>query len=146
MHTKRTGLLGVLKKVTGKIKSQLSVSFKPLKNLDADTKLHSMFLPSTCLVQKKLVMFISGYRNYAGQSLMKESMLGSYKKPGGSIVFSSFPKLVDNIDILEVLCKVWVEDYLTPLSATQKKSFPTIITKVKEIIHKIYPVLYANEF
>ena len=46
---------------------------------------------------------MSAYRNYAGQSLLKESTLGNFKQPGGSVVLSSFPKLVDNIDILEVL-------------------------------------------
>ena len=75
-------------------------------------------------------MFVSGYRNYAGDSLTK-SQMGSYKQPGGSVVFSCFPKLIDNIDILEVLVKVWVEDVVATMTAPQKKSFPTIVDKVK---------------
>ncbi len=89
---------------------------------------------------------MSGYRNYAGQTLLKGSTLGNYKQPGGSVVISCFPKLIDNIDILEVLCQVWAEDVLASLSANQKKSFTHLIAKVKEIIHKIYPVLFADEF
>lgn len=80
------------------------------------------FLPSTCIVQKKLLMFISGYRNYAGQSLLKESNLGNFKKPGGSVALSCFPKIIDNIDILEQLVVVWQEDVIATLTVQQKKS------------------------
>ena len=81
-----------------------------------------LFLPSTCLIQKKLLLFVSGYRNYAGQSLLKENTLGNFKKPGGSVALSCFPKIIDNIDILEQLVIVWQEDIITPLSNAQKKS------------------------
>ena len=37
------------------------------------------FMPSTCLIQKKLLVFVSGYRNYAGSTLLKESALGNFK-------------------------------------------------------------------
>ena len=104
------------------------------------------FLPSTCLLQKKLLLFVSGYRNYAGQTLLKESTMGNFKQPGGSVVLSCFPKLVDNIDILEVLVQVWAEDVLGSMSAANKKSIEMPMSKAKEIIHKIYPVLYADEF
>ena len=108
--------------------------------------MHMQFLPSTCLIQKKLLLFVSGYRNYAGQTLLKESSLGQFKQPGGSIVLSSFPKLVDNIDILEVLVAVWAEDVLATMSATDKKSIQEPIRRTKDIIHRIYPVLFAEEF
>lgn len=103
VHTKRTGIQGLLKAFGSKITSQIEVKFKLHTSLENDTKLHMQFLPSTCLIQKKALLFVSGYRNYAGQSLLKESTLGNFKQPGGSVVLSSFPKLVDNIDILEVL-------------------------------------------
>lgn len=32
------------------------------------------------------------------------------------------------------------------MTDSQKKSFEYLINKVKEIIHKIYPVLFADEF
>ena len=104
------------------------------------------FLPSTCLIQKKLLLFVSGYRNYAGKTLLKESTLGNFKQPGGSVVLSCFPKLVDNIDILEILIAVWSEDVIAPMSLAQKKNFTQLNFKVKEIIMKIYPVLFADEF
>lgn len=61
-------------------------------------------------------------------------------------MLSCFPKLVDNIDILEVLVQVWAEDVLGTMSAAHKKSIQMPINKAKEIIHKIYPVLFADEF
>ena len=79
-------------------------------------------MPSTCLVQKKLLLFISGYRNYAGQQLLKATTLGNFKKPGGSVAMSCFPKIIDNIDILEQLVIVWQEDIVDKMSAAQKKS------------------------
>ena len=89
---------------------------------------------------------MSGYRNYAGQSLLKDNNLGNFKKPGGSVALSCFPKIIDNIDILEQLVVVWQEDIISTLSNAQKKSIQTPIQKTKEIIHKIYPVLFADEF
>ena len=146
VHTKRTGIQGILKVFSSKIKSQLLVSFKPETSLEPDTRFHMLFLPSTCLVQKKLLLFISGYRNYAGHTLLKASTLGNFKKPGGSVAMSCFPKIIDNIDILEQLVIVWQEDVIKPLSDAQKKSIQTPIQKTKEIIHRIYPVLFADEF
>ena len=57
-----------------------------------------------------------------------------------------FPKIVDNIDILEVLAQVWAEDVLAGMSAQQKKSVKIPLDKAKEIIHRIYPVLFADAF
>jgi hypothetical protein len=103
-------------------------------------------LPSTCLIQKRILLFVSGYRNYAGQTLLKESTLGNFKQPGGNVVLSCFPKIVDNIDILEIVTCVWAEDVLSGMSAAQKKSIEFPMLKAKEMIHKIYPVLFADEF
>ena len=36
---------------------------------------------------------------------------------------SCFPKLVDNVDILEILVQVWAEDVLAPMTANEKKNF-----------------------
>jgi len=77
---------------------------------------------------------------------LKESTLGNFKQPGGSVTLSCFPKLVDNIDILEVLISVWSEDIVATLNPGQKKNFDILITKMKEVIHKIYPVIFADEF
>ena len=146
VNTKRTGFQGFLKAFGGKITSQITVSFKPHTNLEPDTKLHMQFLPSTCLIQKKLLLFVSAYRNYAGKQLLKESTLGNFKQPAGSVTLSTFPKLIDNIDILEILTAVWNEDVVATLQPQQKKNFEILINKMSNITHKIYPVLFADAF
>ena len=59
--------------------SLLHISTKQWKGLEEDTKLHMQMLPSICLVHKRLIHFVSGFRNYAGQKLLKESSLGEFK-------------------------------------------------------------------
>ena len=71
VDTKRTGFQGFIKAFSGKIKNQITVSFKTHTALEPETKWHMPFLPSTCLVQKRLLLFVSGYRNYAGKTLLK---------------------------------------------------------------------------
>jgi hypothetical protein len=43
--------------------------------------------------------------------------MGTFKQPQGDIVISSFPKLIDNPDICEVIIKVWAEDVWSSLNA-----------------------------
>ena len=63
-------------------------------------------MPATCLVNTALLPFVSGFRNYAGKHL---NIASTNKKthhidlPGGDATFSSFPKIMDNIDIVENL-------------------------------------------
>ena len=49
----------------GPVKSVIVVSSKQYSSLAVDEKVHLDCLPSTCLIQKKLLWFVSGYRNYA---------------------------------------------------------------------------------
>ena len=41
---------------------------------------------------------------------------------------------------------MWAEDVLANMSAATKKSIQAPMNKSKEMIHKIYPVLFADEF
>ena len=41
---------------------------------------------------------------------------------------------------------MWAEDVLASMSAANKKSIEAPMSKAKEIIHKIYPVLFADGF
>jgi hypothetical protein len=59
-------------------------------------------MPSTCLVHKKLLHFVSGFRNYTAEKLQKQSIQGVTKKPAGSVTISTFPKILDNPDVLEI--------------------------------------------
>jgi len=63
------------------------------------------------------------------------------------VVISSFPKLLDNPDINEILSTIWHEDVMEKMtSAAQKKNIDLIISKMKDFCHRLYPVLYSQDF
>ena len=146
IHTKRSGVKGLLKMFNSNIKSTLIVSIYPMSKIDDATRTHMEFLPSTCVVPKKLVSFVSGYRNYAAEVLIRGSMGGSMKKPAGDVVMSTFPKIMDCPDVLEILSMCWTEDFVEKRSATEKRSIDLAVTKVKDYIQRLYPVFYAEDF
>jgi hypothetical protein len=59
---------------------------------------------------------------------------------------SCFPKILDSPDILEMVAQIWHEDHFTALNATQKKSVELMITKMQDIVTRIYPVLFSSGF
>ena len=126
--------------------SHLLVSTKQVKNLEEDTKLHMKMLPSTCLVHKRLLHFVSGFRNYAGHILLKESSLGEFKQPAGNVAISCFPKILDCPDILEVFVTCWSEDVVNAWSTQDKRKMGLCMQKAEEYIERVYPVLFSDEF
>ena len=103
LQTKRSGVKAFMKLLNSNITSTLVVSFKPDKLLEPETKVHLEMLPSTCLVQKKMLNLVSGYRNYAADQLLPETLIGSLKQPMGNKIMSTFPKILDCPDLLEVV-------------------------------------------
>lgn len=79
VHTKRAGLLNNI--LNTKIKSQLKIKVVGLASVEKDVKFHMDFLPSTCLIHKRLVHFLSGYRNTVGRELFKASFNRSLSNP-----------------------------------------------------------------
>jgi hypothetical protein len=59
---------------------------------------------------------------------------------------SCFPKILDSPDLLEMVAQIWHEDHFTTLNATQKKSVELMITKMQDIVTRIYPVLFSSGF
>jgi len=144
VRTNRTGLQ-YLKKVMGsKIASQLTVSFRPHTKFTEETKFHLDLLPTTCFIQKRLLYFVSGFRNYIGEKLIRES--SSFRQPEGDVIISTFPRLLDNPDICEQIILIWSEDVWAKLDARQKLNVEFIMAKTKEFIQKLYPVVYSEEF
>jgi len=103
VQTKRSGMKALMKMFNSNIKSTLIVSFKPLAAIEAESRLHLDLLPSTCLIQKKLLFFVSGYRNYAAVELISNNASAEFKKPVGNVVMSCFSKILDSPDLLEVV-------------------------------------------
>lgn len=76
INSKRSGIKALTKMFSVKVSSVLTVSFKPHNAFPAETKFHADLLASTCLIQNKLVPFISGYRNRAGEELLSQIAAG----------------------------------------------------------------------
>lgn len=72
IHDKRTGILNAFR-AQGKTVPQLTISLKQFQKLEADVQSHLTLMPSTCLLQKKMLHFISGFRNYAASQLLDQA-------------------------------------------------------------------------
>jgi hypothetical protein len=89
---------------------------------------------------------VSGFRNYVGEKLLKESSMGTFKHPEGDVIISTFPKIINNPDICESLIKIWSEDFWSTVKGKQKLNIEFVMAKTKEYIQRLYPVLYSDEF
>lgn len=145
IRAERTGLNFVKKVISNGIQTRLSVEVRPLSKLDAAQKLHLELMPSTCLVHKSLLYFMSGFMNYKAQKLLREASKQGFYKPAGDNVIASLPRIYDCPDIVEELSAIWTED-VTPLIEKAKLNIDYIMTKSQEAISRIYPILYSVEF
>jgi hypothetical protein len=146
VRTNRTGLKYLMKVMQTKIDSQLTVSLRPYSKFTEETKFHLDLLPSTCFVQKRLLYFVSGFRNYIGEKLLKESSMNHFMQPEGDVIISCFPRILDNPDMCETIIQVWSEDVWSKLNARDKTNVDMLIQKTKEFIQRLYPVIYSEEF
>lgn len=56
-----------------------------------------------------------------------------------------FPKLMDNVDILESIA-VHYANYFNKLKAAEKTHIKSIGQEARDTVYKLYPVLYATDF
>ena len=63
----------------GKNESVLYVTTRQHQTLEEDTKLHLQMLPGLCLIHKRMVHFVSGFRNYAAEHLLREVAANEFK-------------------------------------------------------------------
>jgi hypothetical protein len=111
-----------------------------------ETQYHMENLPQICLLNKRLLYFIVGFRNYVGQKLLADAATGVYKKPGGDVVISTFPMIIDNPEICEAVILTWSDEVWTKLNAVQQVDIKVVMQKTEDFIKRIYPLLYADEF
>jgi hypothetical protein len=105
---KRGGVAGLIG-IKGSSKSYLKVSTKKEASLEEHERIHLNLMPSLCLVHKRLLHFVSGFRSYAGQILLKDVGLGQVRQPGGNVAIASFPHIIDSPDIIEMFVAHWSE-------------------------------------
>jgi len=100
-------------------------------------------MPSLCLVHKRLLHFVSGFRSYAGQILLKDVGLGQVRQPGGNVAIASFPHIIDNPEIIEIFVAHWWEIF-NKMTAKEKFNVQVISDAAKEQIWRIYPILFSD--
>ena len=81
------------------------MSVKPYRYLNSDLKMHIDYLPETCLVNQKLLLFASGFRHYLAEHVLQEDALHNLRQ--GNPVIQVFMKVMNNPDITEFLAKHW---------------------------------------
>lgn len=86
--------------------SQLEISTRAFADLADLKKNYIRFLPSYCVINKKLLPFVSNFRTHAGNLLLSEQ-LQNLKKVDQDLAISLFPKVIDNPDIVAGLIKYW---------------------------------------
>lgn len=111
IRAERSGPLNFMKKVINNgVSTRLTVEVRPLLKLEPAQKQHLELMPSTCLVHKSLLYFMSGFMNYKAQRLLREASKQGFYKPAGDNVIASLPRIYDCPDIVEILSNVWTED------------------------------------
>lgn len=115
-HVDRSGLRFIQKMFVG-VEKHLEVEVTPFEKLDESTKFHMNLMPSTCLLYTTLMHFMSGFMNYKADKLLSQSSStgGQFFKPGGDVIISNFPKIIDCPDICEPLARIWLEDVMPRL-------------------------------
>lgn len=61
-------------------------------------------------------------------------------------MMSCFNKMLDCLDILEVVVKVWHEDYFSTMSVDKKKSIVEMMRLADDFAIRIYPVIFSDGF
>jgi hypothetical protein len=135
--------------VNSKITSQLVINIRPHTKFTDEVKYHLDMLPRTCFLPKRLLYFVSGFRNILGEKLLKEGAstgLQTFKKPEGDPVITTFPKVIDCPDIIEILSVIWNEDFVDQMARGENMNIELIMMMTKTFIRKLYPVIYSEEF
>ena len=106
LNIKRDGAKKLLQMFqVGPVKSVIIISIKQYSSMAIEEKIHLDCLPSTCLIQKKLLWFVSGFRNYAAD-ILHQANNQKLVQPPCNVVISCLPKILNNPDIVEVLGQV----------------------------------------
>ena len=147
IQNNRSGLNFLKKAInTGSKPKNLKIDIKTVSKLDKEIQDHLSLMPSTCLLHRPLLYFMSGYMNYRNDKLIKETDKSSkFIKPTGDVILSQINKIYDNPDIVKFMTEIWVED-AQPKIDKNKFDIEYIMTFSKDFISRLYSVLYTKEF
>lgn len=144
----RSGLNRVRKLFAGGVvENRLKVQITPLSRLPPDVRYHVTMMPSTCLVHRNMLHFVSAFMNYKARKLLEEQVGGVFRKPAGDAVISCFPLVLDCPDIVENLSAIWREDVDPEMRrAKREMDLNWIIGRMKDFVCRLYSIIYSEHF
>lgn len=115
--------------------------------MPADVRYHMTMMPSSCLVHRDLLHFVSAFMNYKARKLLEEQLGGVFKKPAGDAVIACFPMVMDCPEIVENLAMIWREDVDQAMrTAKAEMDVNWIMRRMKDYICRLYAILYSEDF
>ena len=127
------------------MEKRLKVQITQVAKLPTDVKYHMTLMPSTCLVHRSLLHFVSAFMNYKARKLLEEQVGGVFKKPAGDTVISCFPMIMDCPEIVENLATIWRED-VEPEMRGKEMDVNWLIKRMKDYVCRLYSILYSEHF
>mmetsp|Transcript_8255 Transcript_8255/g.7315 ORF Transcript_8255/g.7315 Transcript_8255/m.7315 type:complete len:178 (+) Transcript_8255:1211-1744(+) len=104
-------------------------------------------MPDLCLFNKRLSSFLVGFRNYLGKERFSDTHSGeSVSIPNSNFMIITFPKILDNPDILETFLEFWNDVVMKKMKDKEKCHIETLIDLAETNVSKIYPVVYDTTF
>lgn len=140
--------LSIFQKISrGNIIPRLKIKLRYLSSFSDEGKFNISMLPKTCVINKKLLHFYSGYRNYLAQKLCKETTDNAgFIMPSANHVISTFPFIVDNPDVCEKFLVEWHNNVSKKIPKSSKKNVNYLIDKVEIYISRMYLIKYSDKF
>ena len=140
--------LSFFKKISrGNIIPRLKFKIRYLNSFSDEGKFNIAMLPKIWIINKKLLHFFSGYRNYLAQKLCKETTENAgFVMPSANHVISAFPFIVDNPDVWEKFLIEWHNNVSKKIPKSSKKNVQYLIDKVEIYISRMYLIKYSDKF
>jgi hypothetical protein len=98
-------------------------------------------LPSSCLVNRKLLSFIAAFRLLTFRRLAKAQQ--QLHAPSGNFAIAQFRKIFDNPDVNLILADCWDANESTALKST---TLDQMMNKVEDSLLKAYAIIYSEAF
>lgn len=131
----------------GTILQQLKMDTRYYPTISAEGKYNIQMLPRTCIINKKLMHFLVGYRNYLAKKLCKEtSDNAGFSIPTGNHIIKTFPFIIDNPDVCEHFLNEWHTSVVKKMPKASQKNLDFLTDKAEAYISRIYLVKYADSF
>lgn len=104
-------------------------------------------LPSICVLPKRLLTLVVGFRNYLGKQRFEDINSGeALMLPNSDFILVTFPKIVDNPDFCENVLQFWADSATKKLNKKALCDVAKLIELTETVISKLYPVAYSTTF